>query len=198
MAQVSTITIGAVNYSVYALTADPVQDADDYLGARIGNTWSTATTLQKQQAIITATRVLDRAVFWSGTRTDPTTPQPLEWPRDSAKNGCTGEAVPDGTIPDEIAHGTFELAYLLFLDATLQESAGTGSNVKRVKAGSAEVEFFTPTLGSGEETRLPQSVHDIVSFDGASGLTGFSTGTSTTEGESCFDSDDQFPTEGWA
>lgn len=200
MAAVETITIGAVNYSVYGLgNADPLQDADDYLAAKIGSTWSTLATLVRQQALVSAARLLDRSVFWSGTKTSAA--QALEWPRDNAVNGCTGEAVTDGTIPDEIAYGQFELACLLALDAELLNASGTGSNVKRVKAGSAEVEFFTPTNQGEFETRLPQAVHDVVScfFDGASGLSGFSTGTTTAEGESCFDDDDQFNTnEGYA
>lgn len=199
MAVVETITIGAVNYSVYGLgSADPVGDADDYLAARIGSTWSTATTLQKQQAIVTAARLLDRAVFWSGSRTAPA--QALEWPRDNAQNACTGEAVADGTIPDEIAEGQFELAYALFLDSSVQDAKGTGSNVKRVGAGSASVEFFAPTNDPLFETRLPQQVHDIVScfFDGATGTSGFSSGTTSDDGKSCFDDDDQFNLDdGW-
>lgn len=159
MATTATITIGTTDYTVYSLTSDAVQDADDYLAAKIGSTWSTASTLQKQQALISAARMMDRVVPWSGTKTSAA--QALEWPRDDAINGCTGESVTDGTIPDEIAEAEFELANQLFLDSTLADGTGTGSNVKRVKAGSAEVEFFTPTIDSEYNTRLPVAANDL-------------------------------------
>lgn len=192
MAQVSTITIGSDTFSVYALTADPVADADSYHAGRIGSTWSTATTLQKQQALISATRFIDRAVIWSGTQTDTVTPQPLQWPRDNAK--CDGVAVPDGTIPDAFALAVFEMAQILFTDSTVQDGTGTGSNVKRVKAGSAEVEFFTPTIGvDGGETRLPTVVNDLVGcyIDVANTTGSLSYGTTDDDGKSSFDCDDQ-------
>lgn len=189
VAIVSTLTIGGDTYSVYALTADPVADATSYLAARIGSTWATATTLQKQQALVSAARMLDRAVSWSGTKTDPA--QPLQWPRDSAMDDCTGEPVTDGTIPDAIAFGEFELADILFRDATVQDSAGTGSNIKRVAAGSASVEFFTPTIDSGADLRLPVPVNDLVgcffaTLDGLGGSTAFG-----TDAESAFDDPDE-------
>ena len=190
MAIISTITIGSDVFSVYATTSDPVADADSYLAARIGETWSTATTLQKQQSIISAARMLDRAVNWSGEKT--VAGQPREWPRDGAT--CDGEAVTDGTTPDDLATAEFELANILFLDATAQDTSGTGSNVKRVKAGSAEVEFFTPTIGvDGGETRLPTTVNDlVVCYMDASSVTTTSFGTDDSDNDpgynkDCFD-----------
>lgn len=190
MAQVSTITIGSDTYSVYALTSDPVSDADSYHAARIGSTWSTATELQKQQSLISATRFIDRAVEWSGTQTSSS--QALEWPRDGAK--CDGVAVTDGTVPDDFATAVFEMAQILFTDSTAQDGEGTGSNIKRVKAGSAEVEFFTPTIGAEFSTRLPTVVNDLIGcyIDVTTGLSGTSYGTTDTDGRSCFDDDDQF------
>lgn len=190
MAIISTITIDTVVYSVYALTADPVQDSDDYLAVKIGSTWSTATTLQKQQALISASRFMDRAVLWSGDKTSAA--QPREWPRDGAVDGCNGdEAVADGTTPDAIALGEFELADSLFLDSTIQTGTGTGSNVKKVKAGSAEVVFFTGTSGTSEETRLPTQVNDLVScFIEGSEVAGFSWGTTDADGDTGYTEDD--------
>jgi hypothetical protein len=190
MAVISTITIGSEDYSVYALTADPLADADDYLAAKIGSTWSTATDLQKQQALISAARFMDRAVIWSGDKTVAS--QPREWPKDGAVDGCNGgEAVPDGTTPDAIALGEFELADALFLDATIQASTGTGSNVKKVKAGSAEVVFFTGTSGTSDETRLPTQVNDLVScFIEGSEVAGGSFGTDDDDADPGYCQDD--------
>lgn len=190
MAVIATITIGAIDYSVYALTSDAVDDADNYLAAKIGSTWSTATDLQKQQALISAARFMDRAVVWTGEKT--VAAQDREWPRDGAVDGCNGdEAVPDGTTPDEIALGEFELADLLFLDASIQAGTGTGSNVKKVKAGSAEVEFFTGTSGTSDETRLPTSVNDLVNcFIEGSAVTSTSFGTDDDDADPGYEADD--------
>jgi len=200
MAEVETITISAVNYEVYGLgNADPVNDADEYFAAVFGETWSALTTLQKQQALVSARRLLDRAVLWSGSKSVAS--QGTEHPRDGMVNGCTGESVTDGEIPDEIAYGEFELAALIAADAGLLNSPGTGTNTKRVKAGSAEVEFFSPTIGTGEETRLPQAVHDLVGcyVSGSGGLTptGGSFASGTGDSSSFDDCDDNELSRGY-
>lgn len=190
MAVIATITISAVDYSVYALTSDAVADADDYLAAKIGSTWSTGTTLQKQQALISAARMMDRAVLWSGDKT--VAAQDREWPRDGAVDGCNGDAaVTDGTTPDAIALGEFELADVLFLDATVASGTGTGSNVKRVKAEGAEVEFFTGTAGTIDETRLPTVCNDLVNcFIEGSEVTSTSFGTDDDDADPGYAADD--------
>lgn len=196
MGAVETITIGSDTFSVYGLgNADPVADADSYLAAKIGSTWSTATTLQKQQSIISAARLIDRAVNFSGTKTVAT--QPRDWPRDGAD--CDGTAVTDGTTPDDIANAQFELADLLFLDSSILDASGTGSNIKRVKAGSAEVENFAPTNDPNFETRLPQPVHDIIGCYVATptGLGSTSYGTTDADGASSFDCETFDRTEGY-
>lgn len=188
MATIETITIGSDTFSVYSHpTTDPVADSDTYLAAKIGSNWSTATTLQKQQALVSAARFMDRAVNWSGEKT--VAAQPREWPRDGAN--CGGESVTDGTTPDPIAFGQFEMADQLFLDSTVQDGTGTGSNVKKVKAGSAEVAFFSPTLGSAIDTRLPTAVNDLVScyIEGAT-IVGGSFGTSDADGDPGYCKDD--------
>lgn len=168
MGMVSTITIGADTFSVYALTADPVADANSYFAARLGaSTWTAATTLQKQQSLITAARMLDRRAIFTGTKTNPS--QPLEWPRDNATS-C-GEAVPNGTVPDDIVLAEFELALALLINESIQASASTGSNIKSVRAGSAGVEFFLPTVGTSLATQFPQPVHELLHCY----LVGFST-----------------------
>lgn len=189
MAIISTITISTVDYSVYADTADPEQDALDYLVGKIGSTFADATQLQRQQALISAARMLDRSVAFTGEETTPG--QPRAWPRDGAANNCTGEDVTDGTTPDDIAFAQYELADILWLDADVAASSGTGTNVKRVKAGSAEVEFFTGTSGTLGETRLPTVVNDLAGcYVEQSGISGGSWGTSDAAGVVGWEQDD--------
>lgn len=161
MGQVSTLTIGANTYSVYALTADPIADAKAYFAGRLGtSSWDSADSTTQKTALVTAVRFLDRGVLWSGVQTDPTTPQPLQWPRDSAT--CRGDSVTDNTVPDNIVHGEFELALALLEDEAIQDGTGSGSNVKEVGAGSAKVVFFRPTQGDATETRFPTVVSELV------------------------------------
>ena len=159
---VETVTIGANTYSVYGLgNADPVADATEYFAARLGAaSWTAASADEKSQALVTAVRMMDRAVTWTGTKT--VTSQALAWPRDSAT--CSGTAVDDGTIPDAVVYGSFELALALLEDEAIQDNPSSGSNLKRAKAGSAEVEFFRPTQGQpGLDNRFPVIVHELIS-----------------------------------
>ncbi len=162
MGTVATITIGSDTFSVYALTADPLTDANSYFAGSLNNAvWTAATDDTKKQGLVTASRLLDRSLRFSGTKTSES--QPREHPRDNQKCGTT--AVPNGTTPDDIALGSFELAQALIDDPTsLQENPTTASNVRKVKAGSAEVEFFIPERTSGRfNLRLPLVVAELVS-----------------------------------
>lgn len=148
-----TLTIGAVSYTVYAFTADPLQDANDYLAASItAGTWATKTDDEKKALLISAFRTLDRQT-WSGEAdTD------IAWPRTGAT--CNGAAVTDGEIPDDVVEAQFELASFLADSTDSVTSNNTDSNIKRVKAGSAEVEYFYPL--SGEGTRFPLPVQELI------------------------------------
>lgn len=193
MTNVVTITIGARTYSVYTTGTDALADANDYMVGRFGTTaWDAANNNDKKKALVSAVRFIDRAVIWSGVQTDLVTPQPLQWPRDSAF--CGSESVPDGTTPDPFATATYEMALILLVDSTVQSGTGTGSNVKKVKAGSAEVEFFTGTAGTSEETRLPTVVNDLIGCFIGDDLSfgSLSSGTDPDDNKSTFDCDDQY------
>ena len=158
MGIVSTVTIGVVTHSVYALTSDPVQDANDYLAAKLGTTaWDAATSGDKTKALVGAARWLDR-MRWASVPTDVVSPQPLEHPRVGLTD-CNGTVVLDTVVAPGIAEAEFELASLILEDNDASASEGTGSNVKSAKAGSAKVEFFSATSGN----RLPQVAHDLTS-----------------------------------
>lgn len=191
MAIVSTITIGAVTYNVYAFTADPVADANGYLAANIdAAAWTAATTLQKQQAIITAFRMIERE-RWSGVKL--VSSQPTEWPRTGATK--YGEVVPDG-VPDDIANGEFELALALLKNAAILGATSTASSVKGVGAGSARVDFFYPLPGS--TTKWPLPANDLLApyLDGSFGISAILPYVGT--GESDFTSLDADRSEGFA
>ncbi|HEU4895121.1 MAG TPA: DnaT-like ssDNA-binding protein [Acidimicrobiia bacterium] len=155
MGTVATISISGISYNVYSLTSNALGDAKSYFKGRLGATaWDSASTLTRQQALITATRGLDRAL-WSGEKLAGG--QATQWPRTGAT--CNGDAVADGT-PDEIALGTFELALSLLGDPTALDKKSTRTDIRNVTAGTAEVTFFQPP--TGEETRFPTIVQELV------------------------------------
>lgn len=128
-----TITLSGNDYDSYVSVAD----ADVYLAADLqyAAIWSTLTTDQKGQALITATRALDE-LSWLGEKTSSS--QALEWPRSST--GIT--TVDDDAVPSDIVSATSLYGVILSSDSTLLEQEAS-SNIKRIKAGSVELERFS-------------------------------------------------------
>ena len=128
-----------------------------YMAGRIGVTaYDSATNANKQKALVSATRWLDRQK-WQGAKTSSS--QALEFPRTGLVDKY-GDEVADDSVPTAVESACYELAYILLDDATKQDNADTGSNVKKVQAGSASVEFFVGSQGSGDI--FPPQVLDLV------------------------------------
>lgn len=196
-AQVSTITISSVAYSAYAFASDAVQSATDYFGGKLdADAWTNATTANKQKALISAARYMDRHVLWAGTKT--VSSQALEFPR----NGLTdadGNALANNTIPDDIVEGEFELAIAMLQDSALQSAQSSGSNLRKVQAGSASVEYFRPTAGTAYDAPFPVIVWDLVKpyAAGATALASLSAPTTDgTDEESTFGDTNSTPAFG--
>lgn len=117
------ITITGTDYPTYTTVAE----ADTYLAVDVqrATAWAARTTLQKQQGLITATRFL-QSLTWASGAAPLTTDDPVASP-----------------LPE----ATAMLAADFLATPALASGGGTGSNVKRAKAGSAEVEFFRPVTG---------------------------------------------------
>lgn len=140
-----------------------VNYADDYFdGSVYKDGWPStsfgADLETKQQALVSATRMLER-LNWDGLKT--TTAQALQWPRvnltDRDGNGLASDA-----IPQEIADATCELALsILALDPTSVVDDSL-KQFKRLKIGSVldmEMRDGLPRVGE-----LPQQVLDLVSY----------------------------------
>lgn len=195
MGTTATVTIDAVSYDVYALTADPVQDTIDYLAGKLGaSSFAALSADDQKRALVSATRWLDR-LQWTGSPTDTTTPQPLEHPRTGLID-CNSVAIDDSEVATGVVEAMFELAEIIAADSTTQNSSGQGSNIKSVGAGSAQVEFFRPTIGSAADTRLPTVAQDLIRcfLAGTTITKATATGTGNS---SAFDSDDFERSEGY-
>ena len=181
-----TVTIGATNYTVYG----DATGLDAYWQAGMGDgytAWSAADATKRKRSLVAATRLLDRQPWQGDPVGTPVIDTVLQWPR----TGITD--VSSASVPDEVEKACYELAGAIMADESLTTNATSGSNVKRVKAASVEVEFFTNTLGiSG---KLPQSVSDLVGQwllgAGSGSSSAISYGTDGTE-ESQFDGTDTY------
>ena len=138
----TTITIDGVDYQAYAslAEADPYLAADPIRSAA----WAAAVEDNKRIYLVAATRRLD-LLRWAGQPTDAS--QRTEFPR----TGLTfrGEPIPDNEIPAALEHATILLAGTI---ASTPRAAGkaTTRSIRKVRAGPAEIEFF-----SGGEQSAP-------------------------------------------
>jgi hypothetical protein len=161
-----TVTIGGTSFDIYSTL--PL--ADDYMKARLGaSAWDDAASLDRDKAIVSATRMIDRE-NWLGQKT--VTSQPLEFPR-TGLTDKDGNSVLSTTVPAQVDEATYELALSLLADVTVQDKATTGTNTKRVKAGSVEVEFFQPKAGTPFPT-IPNEL--LLPFRDGGGLVGLASG----------------------
>lgn len=142
---ITIITINAVNYTSYASVAE----ADDRLAVDPirGTAWAALSPDQKGANLVAATFRLD-LLRWKGEKTGGEGTQENAWPR-------TGVTYKDGTpvstteVPIEVENATILLAGSIALDASVSGSGTSGSNIQRVRAGSASVTFFRPTIPGG-------------------------------------------------
>lgn len=151
-----TVDIGAESYSTYA----DEDDADAYLGASLhaGTTWSGASATTKTQALVTATRILDRQK-WSSSYTT----QALRF------------AVAN------IVSASIEMALALVDGSDFQSEQSTGQKLQSIRAGSVSLSYFRGAEGTPH--RFPLIVHELLrDYLAGSDLTlaGVATGVSAT------------------
>lgn len=127
-----SVTISGNAYDIYGTSAD----ATIYLAARISSTaWTSATTDTKSQALVTGTRLIEQYLLSRGQTVSPAS-----------------------AVDAAIERANYELAYQLVVTPNLQDQASAGNNRRRVKAGSAEVEFFWTAGGA----RFPAVVQSLL------------------------------------
>ena len=114
-----------------------VEEADDYQASNLNrDIWTEATTLQKQVALVMATRALDNELELPGYKT--TTTQALRWPRGGVYNR-DGESMDSATIPQAVKNATAELAFWFMVSDRFADNET--ADIKRMKLGSLEMEF---------------------------------------------------------
>jgi hypothetical protein len=132
------ITIAGNTYGSYASVAE----ADEYLAADLPRyaAWAALSADMKGRALVTATRYL-LGLAWVGGIPDLDTP------------------------PAAVVEATALFAADIAAKPALANDASTGSNVKRVKGGEAEVEFFRPTTGAALPPYLLRLLGSLLGTD---------------------------------
>lgn len=139
----AVVSIGSgLDFTVYA----DVDTANDFLAGQFDATaWRATDETSKARALVSATRYID-AQQWLGEKTDEA--QELDFPR----TGLTyrdGTEVPSDAVPQEVTDSCCLLAASI-VDGTAAGNAATvAAGTRRLKAGSAEIEYFRPIVGAG-------------------------------------------------
>lgn len=113
-----------------------VAEADAYHNTSLyASAWTSATTENKERALITATRILDEKISWVGFKA--TAEQALAWGRTNVVDD--GYDVPSTIIPLPVKNATAEFAkHLLITDSTAQPDS---KGLNRIKVGTVELDF---------------------------------------------------------
>jgi len=130
-------------------------DASKYFaGAIHADAWVNAEGDDKDKALITATRMIDREI-WAGAKTSAS--QDLAFPRTGVYDR-DGVALADDAIPQDILDATCEIA-LALLENTGAQTGGGAANVKSLTTSKTSVEFFQSKSRPGS---LPEIAGTLV------------------------------------
>lgn len=119
--------------------------------------------------LVQATRTLF-SLGWQGTPT--VAAQRTAFPRDGVLDRY-GQAVVDGTTPQDIIDAEYELAIIYAANAAAKDAINTGSNIKRMEAGPVNIEYHRPTDALDTALPLPKVVWDLVAPYLGSAVDGF-------------------------
>lgn len=114
-------------------------EADQYLVADVKRsaTWGARSEDDKKRGLISATRLLLR----------------LSW---------AGDVPSFDDIPEPVIQSAAILAEDILTEPDLSDDSSTASNIKRVGAGPASVEFFRPSLGAPAPTVIINILGDLL------------------------------------
>jgi len=130
-----------------------VVESDDYFSTRLHGTSSWSALVDKESALITATKMLDWFVAWKGTKVLDT--QSLQWPRNSVLRP-SGVSVDSYIVPDEVKVAVYELAFASIKGDRVSESTLDG--LLQVKAGP----LMLKTDGGGFDSTKKESIPDHI------------------------------------
>ena len=88
---------------------------------------------------------------------------PASFPREGLVD-CEGTALTATGFPEEFERAQIELAFDIAVNTAAETSGGVGSNLKKTKADTVEVEFFRPTGGANGDgsARFPVYIMELI------------------------------------
>lgn len=142
-------TPGAATANAYCSVPEADAYHDDLPVASVRLAWTSASSDDKSRAVLEATRLIDRAFEFQGSRT--TVLQALAWPRYVSTpmpndlgfyvSGVTEFYVDWQTIPDRVKQATAEYARQLLTADRTADYAVEAKGIKSIKADVIEIEF---------------------------------------------------------
>ena len=133
--------------------------ADLYHAVRGNETWEAATSTQRQTAIIRATQSVDAMFsrYWEGYQVDAEK-QELAFPRKGIRN------IKDKSIPNALKKTVAEAALRELREPnSLMPDLERGGKIRRVKAGTVEVEYASHADGSTTYTMFNALLKGLIS-----------------------------------
>jgi hypothetical protein len=130
------VTAGASDSNTYCTRADATQyDADH---PQSGTTWSGASSDEKGQALLMATRLIDEHIDWTGAPSD--TVQVLNWPRTGMWDR-NGNAMDSDSIPTQLRDATAEFARQVIAADRMADDAVSTKGITNLQAGPVSLTF---------------------------------------------------------
>ena len=127
-----------------------LDEANDYFSTRLGaDYWNTLEDVQKEKALISATKKIDRLSF-IGYKQD--SKQPLQFPRFYYTTGCYYNGLQLADIPQQLKDAVCEeaLTELQYLDANSEDVFNNAmtSSYQSLKLGDASITYGSSSGGN--------------------------------------------------
>ena len=157
MAATIVATAGSASANSYCLLteAEAFCDTHPYTEA-----WDAASADMRKRAIITATRLIDQRIEWSGHATDTT--QALAWPRVGMVNR-NYVAIDEDVVPTDLKNATADFARIMLEHDYTADNAAGRDGLSRVKAGPVEIDYRDAGLAG---KMIPDSVWSMLEIWG--------------------------------
>lgn len=156
------VALDAAPASPTANSYATVAEADAYFATQLyADAWTEADADTKARALITATTLLDENVVWRGSAFTAT--QALGLPRSGLPTRFTWGVLTANLIPMAVVRATAELARQLIEKGQLPDAPVDSVGLKKIKAGSVEVEF-DGSQGNAVVAFIPARVFAMIAW----------------------------------
>lgn len=127
-----------------------------------GTSYSGKSDTQIEQALVRASEYIDGAYSFQGLKADGRS-QERQWPRAWAMD-AEGYGIASDAIPVEVVNATYEgtVRELVAAGALNKDVKPGGGVVRRVRAGSTEVEFQSNAATETTFTRIDQALAPLI------------------------------------